>query len=291
MQYLNSNQWPHNYTVHDIGFSYPNATGHNNGTAEEMPVEECGNIILLAYMYQLASGNTDWIKGYSSLFGVWADYLVINGLYPTTQLSTDDGAGSTPNQTNLAIKSAIALNAYGIMTSQPKYSDTGKSFAHTLYNDAVGTDPSRTHFTLIQGQSDTWTTAFNLYPDILLNLSTFPNEAYEMQSAYYKQIRSPAGVALDSSESWGKTDWMIWAAATAAKVGDTETRDMFLNDVHGLLTNSVDANWGVPISDKFFVEANQSAGDVQGAFSLYKARPVVGGHFALLALQGAGVLG
>ena len=27
MQYLASGAWPHNYTVHDIGDNYPNATG------------------------------------------------------------------------------------------------------------------------------------------------------------------------------------------------------------------------------------------------------------------------
>lgn len=125
MQYLESDSWPHNFTVHDIGSHYPNATGHNNGTAEQMPVEECGNVILLAYMYQITSGNVDWASQYSSIFQLYANYLVINGLYPTAQLSSDDGAGPIANQTGLAIKSAVALNAYGRMTGQSNYSDTG----------------------------------------------------------------------------------------------------------------------------------------------------------------------
>lgn len=103
MSYLNTGAWPHNFTIHDIGTHHPNATGHNNGTAEQMPVEECGNVILLAMMYQCAGGDQNWIRQYSRLFKQYADYLVLNGLYPTAQLSSDDGAGPIANQTGLAI--------------------------------------------------------------------------------------------------------------------------------------------------------------------------------------------
>lgn len=283
LQYLETGAWPHNYTIHDIGSSYPNATGHNNGTDEEMPVEECGNLLILAYMYQLASGNTAWANQYVTLFRSYANYLVVNGLYPTDQLSTDDGAGSVANQTGLAIKSAIALNAYGVMSGETNYSTIGKQFATTLYSDSVGTDSKRTHFTLIQGEGSSWDLASNLYADILLRLNTFPSAAYAMQSSYYSSVRCPAGVALDSALDWGKTDWMIWAAATAMApgVGDTNARDMFVNDIHAFMTNGLNA---VPLSDKFFVESNAS--DVQGVFDGYMARPVVGGHFRLLALDG-----
>ena len=252
-----------------------------------MPVEECGNIILLAYMYQMASGNTEWASGYSSLFQQWADYLVINGLYPTSQLSSDDGVGSVANQTGLAIKAAIALNAYGRMTGQSNYSDTGRSFANTLYAQAVGTDPDRIHFTLTMNNDNSWGLEYNLYMDVLLNLTTFPAAAYVMQSHYYPSVRSQDGVALDSivdvSGHWGKTDWMHFAAATAMAPGaENETvRDMFISDVHAFITNGQNT---VPFSDDFFVAGNGA--DLAGGYNLYKARPVVGGHFALMALDG-----
>ena len=284
MQYMDSNAWPHNYTIHDIGTHYPNATGHNNGTTEQMPVEECGNVILLAYMYQCATGDTTWVDQYSALFKLYADYLVLNGLYPTAQLSSDDGAGSIANQTGLAIKSAIALNAYGRMTRQSNYSNTGRSFADTLYEQDAGTDPGRTHFTLMQNNGSSWGVEYNLFLDVLLGLSTFPVEAYGMEANYYPKVRSELGVALDSTVNWGKTDWMHFAAATAMASGvDNEgTRDMLIDDVHAFLTNGGSY---VPFSDNFFVETNGS--DVAGTFNLYRARPVVGGHFALMALNGS----
>ncbi|KAK4964111.1 hypothetical protein LTR28_004048 [Elasticomyces elasticus] len=284
VQYLASGAWPHNFTVHDIGFSYPNATGHNNGTAEEMPLEECGNLIILTYMYQLASGNTSWAVKYTSLLKGYADYLALNGLHPTEQLSTDDGAGPRSNQTGLVIKAAVALNAYGVMTGQTNYSTMGKDFAAALYNNSVGTDPGRTHFTLFEADNPSWTMAFNLYPDVLLGLNTFPPAAYAMQSSFYASVRKQAGVALDSALTWGKTDWMIWAAATAMAPGveNVGVRDMFIDDVSTYLTNGLNA---VPFSDRFFVTQNDST--PAGSAFAYRARPVVGGHFGLLALRGA----
>lgn len=33
--------------MHDMGASYPNATGHSDGKDEKMPVEECGNNLIM----------------------------------------------------------------------------------------------------------------------------------------------------------------------------------------------------------------------------------------------------
>ncbi|TKA75508.1 hypothetical protein B0A49_05421 [Cryomyces minteri] len=295
VQYLSTAAWPHNYTIHDIGSAYPNATGHSDGLAEPMPIEESGNLLILAYMYVRASGNTAWAVTHDILFGRYADYLVQNGLYPTDQLSTDDGAGSAPRQTNLAIKAAVALNAYGVMSGQQSYSNTGKAFADVLYGSRAGTDAARNHFTLEEGDDATWTTAFNLFPDVLLDLHTFPPAALDVTAAFYPGVRREAGVPLDSALDWGKTDWMLWAAATSAASagaragaragGGASARDMFVDDVHALLTNGKTA---APFGDKFVVGA-QAGRDV-GTADGYRARPVVGGHFALLALDGAGLI-
>ena len=73
------------------------------------------------------------------------------------------------------------------------------------------------------------------------------------------------------------------STAMAKGVGNTDVRDMFVNDVHAFMSNGLNT---APFSDKYFVENNGS--DVQGTFNGYRARPVVGGHFGLLALSGPG---
>lgn len=231
-----------------------------------MPVEECGKVILLVYMYQVASGNTDWAKQYSSLLRLYTDYLTLNGLYPTAQLSSDDGAGPIANQTGLAIKAAIALNAYGRMTGQSNCSDLGRHFAHVLYVDGVGTDAARTHFTQVQYDDSSWGMEYNLYLDVLLELDTFPKDAYSMETNFLPNVRMEHGVPLDSRVDWGKTDCMHFAAATAMAPGveNGGVRDMLINDVHAFLTNEQDY---VPFSDNFFVETNSS--NIAGSYNLY----------------------
>lgn len=43
--------YPNQYSMHDLGSHYPNATGHVEGNDEYMPVEESGNMILMSYAY------------------------------------------------------------------------------------------------------------------------------------------------------------------------------------------------------------------------------------------------
>lgn len=42
-----SGQYPNKYAMHDLGSHFPNATGHPDGRDEYMPVEECGNILIM----------------------------------------------------------------------------------------------------------------------------------------------------------------------------------------------------------------------------------------------------
>ncbi|KAI9714416.1 MAG: hypothetical protein M1820_000377 [Bogoriella megaspora] len=278
-RFLKAGGWPENYAVHDIGRAYPNAIGPTTDNPELMEIEESGNVLITAYAYQLATGDTEWVSGYQSLFQTYADYLRANGTNIKSQLSSDDGVGPTPNQTTLGIKAAVGLKAYGAMFQDDNYTQAGDDLADLLYNQTLGTDTQRSHFTrLYPDQTDTWTTTYNLFPDKLLNLNTFSQAAYDMQSSYYSTIRSDAGVALNDNTDWGKTDWMLFSGAIASQ----DTRTMFVNDVHNYIVAGKDT---IPFSDRYFVRDNSSDGAVANQYFQYAARPVVGGHFALLALD------
>ena len=58
IEHMLSGQYPNKYAMHDLGFHFPNATGHPQGQDEYMPVEECGNILImgLALANALKSG-------------------------------------------------------------------------------------------------------------------------------------------------------------------------------------------------------------------------------------------
>lgn len=190
------------YTIHDIGSAYPNATGHDDGKAEQMPIEETGNLLILAYAYTKAVNSPAWANSHRQLLQGYADYLVTNGLNIAPQLSTDDGEGRIPNATNLAIKAAVGLTAFGATFDLQNYTNVGLSNANQLYNQSLGTDPEKTHFQRQYPQllnaNFTYSTVFNLYPDSLLGLNTFPQAAFDMQASFYPTQQAVNGVPLDS---------------------------------------------------------------------------------------------
>ena len=46
-----SGQYPNQYSMHDLGSHYPNATGHPDGADEQQPLEECGNMLIMTLAY------------------------------------------------------------------------------------------------------------------------------------------------------------------------------------------------------------------------------------------------
>ncbi|KAH6679358.1 hypothetical protein B0J14DRAFT_296214 [Halenospora varia] len=287
MRYLASGRWTQAYAIHDIGSNYPNATGHDDQKAEEMPIEESGNLLILAYAYTLATGNSSWASQYQSIFQKYADYLSKNSINIALQLSTTDAAGPLANETNLAVKAAVGLKAYGALFNASNCTDIGSAHAKLIFEDGLGTDENKTHFTLqYPNNESTYKVIFNLFPDLLLNLSTFPTSAYEMQSSYYPTIHKLGGVALDNRQWWAKSDWNLWCAAVA---GDG-TKKMFVDDVWKYMSNGVN-RW--PFSDRWVVASEGVVGAAPAAVGrewALRARPTVGGHFALLAMKGPGWL-
>ena len=63
-----SGQYPNKYAMHDLGAHFPNATGHPDGRDEYMPVEECGNILIMG----LAIVNSLIYDSDVSAGSVWA---------------------------------------------------------------------------------------------------------------------------------------------------------------------------------------------------------------------------
>lgn len=286
VQYLKTGGWKQPFVIHDLG-AYPNATGHNDQLEEDQQLEETGNLLLLVLAYTKASGDSTFFSKYATLLHTYANYLVDNALNSVAQLGSDDATGVLGNQTNLAIKASIALNAFGALSGISNFSSTGRGYASKIYDLGVATDTNGKHFKLqynnaSEGNNDSYVLAYNLYPDFILLLSTFPATAYDVASRPYGPETTPAGMTLDSRVRWGKTDWMMFTAAFS-QAYDNGTTTMLINDVHALMT---DPRNHVPFSDRFWLE-----GSTAGVFLNFKARPVVGGHFAVLALQGSNLLG
>ncbi|RDW74656.1 putative glutaminase [Aspergillus mulundensis] len=279
MRYLAAGRWQLPYTIHDMGTHYPNAIGHDDQKAEPMPIEECGNLMVLVLAYLRATGDEAWVAQYIDILKKYADYLVENSIDIELQLSSNDAAGPLANETNLAIKAAVGLKAFGELSGFREYSRIGEERANLFFNQGLGTDEAKTHFVLQYPNKPTsWKTPYNLYPDVLFKLETFPQEAYQMGNTFFKSVRGEYGVPLDSRQDWAKSDWNMWLAGTFA---NTTTRFEFIDDLWAFVSNGKH-NW--PFSDRYI--ATSAQGHEPGVPVLCRARPTVGGHFALMALQG-----
>lgn len=194
--------WPNAYAIHDLGV-FPNATGHNDGNAEEQPLEECGNMIIMALaVAQKISGGVDYLNQHYTLLKQWNNYLVNDSLIPSNQISTDDFAGSLANQTNLALKGIIGIEAMAMianLTGNTADAQNFTSIAHDYIAKwqqlgiAQGTNGSLPHTTLAYGMRDTHGLLYNLYADTWVGTNLVPRSVYKMQSTFYPSIAMQYG--------------------------------------------------------------------------------------------------
>ncbi|OCK75285.1 DUF1793-domain-containing protein [Lepidopterella palustris CBS 459.81] len=88
-----SGQYPNNYSMHDLGYHFPNLTGHADGRDEYMPVEECGDMLIMG----LALVNSMMYNSDAEAQSIWStigntEYRAeADGPFSLTSLSTHDG--------------------------------------------------------------------------------------------------------------------------------------------------------------------------------------------------------
>ncbi|CAN6652210.1 hypothetical protein TRVA0_025S01904 [Trichomonascus vanleenenianus] len=273
--------YPNKYSLHDIGSHYPIADGHPDGNDEYMPVEESGDMIILAYAYYKATNDAAWLKTNYALFKQWSEYLIEFSLIPASQLSTDDFAGTLSNQTDLAIKGIVALQALSKIAAVIDNASDSKSLGNTASDyyskwKTYGIDPTNTHTLLAYQWRSSWGNLYNIYPSMLLDLDVVEQDIFTMQSNFYPTVAQMYGLPLDSRHSYTKSDWELWTAACMSP----STRKMIITQLALWLNDNPTSR---PFSDLY---DTVNSGVQAGAY--FNARPVVGGHFATLAMAATG---
>ncbi|EUC29373.1 hypothetical protein COCCADRAFT_106682 [Bipolaris zeicola 26-R-13] len=279
-----SGHYPNKWAIHDLGTHYPNATGHPDGQDEPMPLEECGNHMVMVLEYVQLSGNTDYIRQHYKILKQWTEYLVQDSLYPAEQLSTDDFAGHLVNQTNLALKGIIGIEAMSRMSSlinETADAQNYTSIAHNYISQwqqlGINSADNPPHAILNYGNASTHGLLYNLYNDRLLKLDLVPQQVYDIQSAFYPTVKEKYGVPLDTrNRYYTKSDWEVFCAAIASD----ETRDMFLHDLATWVNETPTSR---PFTDLYQTNDGTFPPGIE-----FKARPVMGGMFALLLLDRGG---
>ncbi|PHH85964.1 hypothetical protein CDD83_10932 [Cordyceps sp. RAO-2017] len=271
--------YPNNYAQHDLG-RYPVALGHPKGDDEPMPLEECGNMIIMMLAYAQSKRDTRYLSDNWDLLEKWAQYLIQDAKIPAEQLSTDDFAGHLANQTNLAIKGIIGLQAMSRIAELTGHGDRQASYARTAreYLDfwsrhAINTNANPRHTMLQYDRPETHGLLYNIYSDKLLGLNFIPQGVYDMQSDFYRSVQKRFGVILDTRGSLTKLDWEMFAAAVAK----ADTQRMFIDKIADWIGRT--PTWRA-YTDLYDVENGGYPRGIE-----FVARPVQGGVFSLLALR------
>ncbi len=281
LDYANMPRWPHPYAPHDLG-TYPKANGQVYGGGEksdknQMPVEECGNMLLMMAALAKTDGNAKLAEKYWPLMSKWANYLKDKGLDPENQLCTDDFAGHLAHNTNLSVKAIVALGGYALLCDMTDKKEEGKAFrdsARDMARQWVKMADDGDHFRLAFDKPGTWSQTYNLVWDKLLGLDLFPPEVARKALAYYKTKQNTYGLPLDSRKAYAKLDWTVWTATLA------DNRKDFEAFVDPLYRFAHESKGRVPLTDWYWTNNAKQAG--------FQARSTVGGIYIKLLEDPAG---
>lgn len=272
MEYAASDRWKFPFAPHDLG-TYPQANGQVYGGGEtskenQMPVEECGNLLILMAAVAKLDGNASFAERYWPVLKQWADYLVSEGCDPANQLCTDDFAGHMPHNVNLSAKAICGIASFAQLCSirgeygqAKKYRKVAEEFAQHWMREADDGD----HYRLAFDKPGTWSQKYNLVWDTVLGLQLFPREVFVKEMQYYRSVRNQYGLPLDNRKDYTKLDWILW---TATLTGERTDFDALVTPVHKFLNNSPDLE---PMTDWYDTKTGRRVG--------FKARPVVGGVY------------
>lgn len=242
----------------------------------QMPIEECSDVLIMAYLASRDSFETGFLNEYAPELKKWADYLLSAPVFPANQLTSDDFLGPSEEDVNLAIKRAVGLACYekslGLLGQRDgRYEKAALQSAQTIESLRPGgylpNAPTRLGETGLK---------YNLFADRMARTHLFHEATYakESQGNLARMLRF--GSPLRSGSPLTKSDWLLWSAAFCP---DPATQAPYFASLRRFLEESKE---NVPFSDLFDASNGEIRVLGEGKDSSFIARPVQAGCFAPL---------
>ncbi len=245
----------------------------------QMPVEECGNLLILSLLLALTEDDDSFIRRYEATLAEWCDYLLKRPTLPSNQLCTDDFAGLSDKNVNLAIKMAIGIASFGkieelLGKDGSDYINNAKARAKEI--ESLSLDG----YIPMSGENGDkrYSVKYNLYMDKLVGTNLFKEKTYVNELAKYETKFLEFGLPLDDRSSWAKSDWQIWISSLAKK----ENKGHYYSTIVKYLKEST---MRVPFGDWLDAKEGNPARYGEHKELYFVNRTVVGGVFAPILLD------
>ena len=292
------------YFKHDLG-KFPIA--NSIGAGEAMPLEETANVVhMLAAIALREGGNVTWLAPFfaePAALPRWRDFMYSSLPIVPTQGTTDDFLGVVHNSTNLGVKGAVGLAAYGILAWMAgNATEAGEAWEYAAYSSAVNLrngffvdsvaagGANRSHFCWGWGYcaaggggaappNSTFLLYNLLYGRMLRmrNLIPLQEEVIAQQMAYYElAIEGPFGIPLMNGSTGAMPEWQSFFSASLIPPGGPAPPSSMR--VFGTFLGAANATaFRAPMTDYYDSRTAWYGGK-------YRARPVLGGVWAAAAV-------
>ncbi len=241
LQFASLPVWQEDFAPHDVG-RYPFATGQvyaakrplPNGRTPlpfylypaksdvydlryQMPVEECGNMLIMLEAAVSFGAGDDLIRAYAPLLEKWVRYLETYGEDPGEQLCTDDFAGHLARNINLSAKAIVGISCWARMLKRLGRTDEAKQYEKRAGEMAESwlRRAKKGDSTALTFDGEGWSMKYNLVWDLVLQLHLLSADFYAAETRSYLAHLNEYGLPLDSRADYTKSDWLVWSASMA----------------------------------------------------------------------------
>ncbi len=273
-KYAESDAWEYDFAPHDVG-TYPLVNGQTYFECKreyQMPVEECGNMLVLVGALARLDDDTDFLKKHKATLDVWAKYLMGCGFDPENQLCTDDFAGHLAHNCNLSLKAICALGAYAGICDKLGDGEFAaacrKSAADMADRWCAAADNGDGSYRLAFDKPDTFSMKYNLVWDGVMKLGLFDTKVAQIETASYDRHIKKYGMPLDNRAMYTKSDWLVWCAAMIDSVSGFEA---FIKPLWDMYNETPDR---APMTDWYDADT--------GRKQMFQNRTVLGGFWIRL---------
>ena len=273
-RYAESDAWEFDFAPHDCG-QYPLLNGQvygGNKLEYQMPVEECGNMLVMMASYTIASGDTSFAAEKYDTLVKWTSYLTDNGADPANQLCTDDFAGHLAHNCNLSLKAISGIAGMGIICEKlGRHEDSGRYFdiARKLsINWLLRASNGDGSYRLAFDRKGTFSMKYNIIWDKLFGTKLIPAEVFDGEAWANRRHFKPYGMPLDNRADYTKSDWIVWTATLCKSKADFESYIEPLWNAYNVMPSRV------PMTDWYFTTTSAQRG--------FQNRSVIGGLFMKL---------